>query len=238
MRIEYKEETIEFSFEYRKRKSFEIKIHPSGEIALKVPKGIPEKQIIEIVKSKADWILKKLKDIQERSPIRSERNYVNGEMFLVFGEEYPLSINIDFKRKQALVFLDKGTLHVETNSADKEVVRTILIYWYKELAKKRVMESINHYQQYFSTVPKAIRIKNQKTRWGSCSSKQNLNFNLRCAMAPKEVLDYVVVHEMCHLVHMNHSKAFWDLVESIMPDYKARRGWLKQHGSRLMSDIS
>lgn len=82
-----------------------------------------------------------------------------------------------------------------------------------------------------------ITIRCQKTRWGSCSSRGNLNFNCLLVMAPPEVLDYVVVHELCHRKQMNHSTAFWQEVEKIMPDYQNRRGWLKSHGSALMARI-
>ena len=78
-----------------------------------------------------------------------------------------------------------------------------------------------------------IRIKDQKTLWGSCSSRKNLNFNWRLVMAPGEVLDYVVVHELCHLKHMNHSAEFWDCVEEILPEYREHRRWLKVHGGEL-----
>lgn len=78
-----------------------------------------------------------------------------------------------------------------------------------------------------------ITIRNQRTRWGSCSGKGNLNFNCLLMLAPEEVQDYVVVHELCHLTHMNHSKEFWNMVGSVMPDYKAHRKWLKEHGSEL-----
>ena len=80
-----------------------------------------------------------------------------------------------------------------------------------------------------------ITIRNQKTRWGSCSSKGNLNFNCLLMLTPDEVVDYVVVHELCHRIEMNHSKAFWNLVESVLPDYKERRKWLKEHGAEIMN---
>ena len=79
-----------------------------------------------------------------------------------------------------------------------------------------------------------ITVRNQKTRWGSCSAKKNLNFNWKLMLAPPDVLDYVVVHELCHLVHMDHSQAFWALVGSVLPDYRVRRRWLKEHGDELM----
>ena len=83
-----------------------------------------------------------------------------------------------------------------------------------------------------------ITIRNQKTRWGSCSSKGNLNFNCLLMLAPDEVVDYVVIHELCHLIEMNHSKAFWKQVEQMMPDYKKHRKWLKDHGNEIMERMS
>lgn len=82
-----------------------------------------------------------------------------------------------------------------------------------------------------------ITIRNQRTRWGSCSSKGNLNFNCLLMLCPEYVIDYVVIHELCHRVEMNHSKRFWDLVEKAMPDYKKAKGWLKEHGNEIMSQM-
>ncbi len=79
----------------------------------------------------------------------------------------------------------------------------------------------------------SITIRDQKTRWGSCSSRGTLSFNYRLVFAPLKILDYVVVHELCHLTHMNHSRDFWGLVEQVMPDYRERRAWLKEHGQEL-----
>lgn len=82
-----------------------------------------------------------------------------------------------------------------------------------------------------------ITIRMQKTRWGSCSSKGNLNFNALLMLMPDEIIDYVVVHELCHLLEMNHSKRFWNLVESILPDYRERRKWLKENGDKYMMRV-
>ncbi|HBQ86147.1 MAG TPA: M48 family peptidase, partial [Syntrophomonas sp.] len=86
-------------------------------------------------------------------------------------------------------------------------------------------------QPQIPIVPNRVVIKEQKTRWGSCSSKHNLNYNFKTVMAPLPVLDYIVVHEMCHLVHLNHSREFWNLVESIIPEYRQHKEWLKMNGA-------
>lgn len=103
-----------------------------------------------------------------------------------------------------------------------------------EKARKRIPPKVAHYASIIGVTYGRITIRNQKTRWGSCSGKGNLNFNCLLMLAPEEVLDYVVVHELCHRKEMNHSKRFWNEVERILPDYKKHRNWLKENGENLM----
>ena len=110
----------------------------------------------------------------------------------------------------------------------------VLEHWYRKEAAKAIKESVERHGRQMQVTYGRVAIKDQKTRWGSCSSLGNLNFNYRLIMAPERVLDYVVVHELAHRVHMNHSKAFWDLVGQVMPEYEQCRIWLKEHGSELM----
>lgn len=107
-----------------------------------------------------------------------------------------------------------------------------------DLALKVISVKVKHYAGLMNVQYGRITIRNQKTRWGSCSSKGNLNFNCLLMLAPDEVVDYVVIHELCHLIEMNHSKAFWQQVEQIMPDYKKHRKWLKDHGNEIMERMS
>ncbi len=104
---------------------------------------------------------------------------------------------------------------------------------YREKARIQITARVNHYIQGTGHSYKTLSIRDQKSRWGSCSSRGTLSFNYRLIFAPPRVLDYVVVHEICHMTHMNHSKDFWDLVEQIMPDYKIHKKWLKEHGQEL-----
>lgn len=104
---------------------------------------------------------------------------------------------------------------------------------YRSAARTMFEQRCAYYRQYTGGRYTSVTIRDQKTRWGSCSSRGTLSFNYRLIFAPPAVLDYVVVHELCHLTHMNHSKEFWNLVGTVMPDYKTHRKWLKEHGGEL-----
>ena len=104
---------------------------------------------------------------------------------------------------------------------------------YRKAAKIYIPQRVEYYARHVGVTYEAVRIREQKTRWGSCSSNKTLSFNWRLMLAPPQILDYVIVHEVCHLRHMNHSKEFWSLVETIMPDYKDKKKWLKENGHRL-----
>jgi hypothetical protein len=107
-----------------------------------------------------------------------------------------------------------------------------------EQAADVLAEKVRYYAQQIGVTYGRITIRNQKTRWGSCSAKGNLNFNCLLMLAPEDVQDYVVVHELCHRKQMNHSRQFWSEVERILPDYKIRRQWLKDHGGALIARLS
>lgn len=104
---------------------------------------------------------------------------------------------------------------------------------YRDAAKEYIPKRVEYYHAFTGGSYEKITIRDQKTRWGSCSANGTLSFNYRLMLAPPRVLDYVVVHELCHLTHMNHSKAFWDMVASILPEYKEYRKWLKDNGHTL-----
>lgn len=104
---------------------------------------------------------------------------------------------------------------------------------YRKAAREYIPGRVAYFHQFTGGAYDKIVIRDQKTRWGSCSSNGTLSFNYRLMLAPPQVLDYVVVHELCHLKHMNHSPQFWEAVEQVLPDYKERRKWLKDHGNEL-----
>jgi predicted metal-dependent hydrolase len=122
---------------------------------------------------------------------------------------------------------------IYTNTMDAEKLRIAFEKWYREETLKIVTQRIDYYSKNFKDKVTDIRVKEQKRRWASCSGKNAILFNWRCSMARADVLDYIVVHEMCHMDHRNHSKFFWNRVQEIMPDYKAKHEWLKINGVNL-----
>lgn len=119
-------------------------------------------------------------------------------------------------------------------SSLSSVQKTALELRYFEAAREYIPKRVAYYNAMTGGSYNKITIRSQKTRWGSCSSKGTLSFNWRLMLAPPAILDYVVVHELCHLTHMNHSAEFWNLVESVFPNYRAARKWLKEHGNELV----
>lgn len=115
-----------------------------------------------------------------------------------------------------------------------EAQRASLAQRYIAAAKEYFPKRVAYFQPFTGGTYSRITIRDQKTRWGSCSARGTLSFNWRLMLAPPTILDYVVVHELCHLTHMNHSAAFWQAVEAVYPDYRTARKWLKEHGQELM----
>ncbi|WP_246637703.1 M48 family metallopeptidase [Crassaminicella profunda] len=224
---------IEFSTEYRNRKTFEIRIEPPNRVTVRAPKGSKEEDVLKIVGAKEKWIRDKLSFFKGIDYTKMKKEYVNGEIFLYLGEEYPLKVIMDYSIKKPVVKLEKETFYITTNTEDENMLKKAMKEWYRKKTLEEIMKRTAYFQKNFLLKPNKIKVKDQKKRWGSCSSKMNLNFNLRCIMMPRAIIDYLVVHEMCHMVHMNHSKAFWQLVGKIIPDYKERRMWLKENGMRM-----
>lgn len=221
---------IEFEVEYRNRKTFEIRIEPPDIIKVKAPMVATEEEISQVVMSKAKWITQKLFEFKDREYRPRKKEYVDGESFMYLGRNYSLKILLNPQAKSIKAKLYQGKFYIDTYTKDQEKLRKAMEIWYRQKTLEKAMDGINYYQSYFNVKPNSVKVKEQKKRWASCTFNRDLLFNWRCAMAPVDVINYIVVHEMCHMVHFNHSKDFWKLVEKIMSDYKAQKEWLSQKG--------
>ncbi len=215
MRIELGQRSIEFHVEYGQRKKLSIHIDPSGLITVKAPNDTSDDVVMSAVKQHGSKIVKQLQAIETARTAPKVREYQEEGKFLHLGKYHALHELI------------------ETNGLTEEELQRDLKKFYFASCKKVIGERIKIYQKQLKVTPKSYIIEESRTKWGSCSSAKHLTFNYRLAMAPIEVIDYVVIHELCHLLHMNHDRSFWRRVGSIMPDYKAKEAFLARYGQAM-----
>ena len=217
------------------RKTIGIAIEKNGSVKVTSPTKVSENYINQLLQQKSEWIVKKLKEC-ETSTAKTKKTKVfeEGESFSYLGKEYKLKLfNSSTLKKPAVRLNGENIVIAFPNNLEAEKLREALKQWYVVQFKLIIAERIKHYSSMIGVLPKRITIREQKTRWGSCSARGNISFNWKLIMAPLETLDYVVVHELCHMREMNHSKEFWKLVEGIFPQYKKCRVWLKENGDTL-----
>lgn len=235
--IEIQNRNIFYKLVRTKRKTIGITIDMSGEVKISAPLRMSEKQIVEVVEKKANWIIKKLSEIQAVNKNVVIKQFVDGEKLLYLGKEYELKvIEQNSNKVEVILQEDKISVYLPQHLQEenkKQLIKEALFKWYRKCFSKIVDERIMKYSLQIQVTPCKVVIKDQKTRWGSCSTRGNINLNWRLVMAPISIIDYVIVHELCHMKVMNHSKEFWRQVEFIMPDYKERREWLKENGYML-----
>ncbi len=209
----------------------EIAVEPPDTVT--APIGTTEKRVFEKVKGKANWIIQNIYSYKHMHYIHIDREFVNGESFMYLGRNYSLQIELDLSIKEPKVKLFRGKFIITAPNKNEEDIRQAMELWYRCKAKQIIGLKVKYYQKYFNIVPTAIKVKEQKKRWASCTSKNELLFNWRCIMAKANALDYIIVHEMCHMYHRNHSKEFWEQVALVFPDYEVRKEWLKNYGVRM-----
>jgi predicted metal-dependent hydrolase len=191
-----------------------------------------EEIIRERVRSKGRWILKKISEVESLDPAKYRKKFVDGEKLLFLGKHYDLRM-IKNGRKIAKVFFEDGIFYLEAETFEYEKSRKAMEKWYRYKAGRIIGDRVELYSQKLGEYPSSVKAKEQKRRWGSCTSRGDLYFNWRLAMAPPGIIDYIVVHELCHLMHRDHSRKFWNQVGSILPDFKKRKKWLKENGLKL-----
>jgi len=212
------------------RKSIGIEIDQDGGVIVRAPFHASKVEIFHLLEDKKSWIVKKQKLAFKRAKETPPKQFVLGEEFLFLGTSYPLEI-VD-RDDPRLVLTDRFYLAADF----QETALVVFTRWYRKQANRVIKDRTADLAQRYGFSYSKIRINSAKTRWGSCGPKGSLNFPWRLVMAPCEVIDYVIIHELIHLRIRNHSKDFWSSLAQIMPDYKHRREWLKDYGYRFRLD--
>lgn len=208
------------------RRSVSISVSPKCEVVIKAPRKLPFDEIQKIVNQKESWIILHKQRIQQNNQLNN--SILNYEDILFCGQVYHLI----YDEKARQITLNNSYCIVPTKYSDKLIKR--LTTWYKKVAFEILSKRLEYFCTLMQLKPTEFKLTNAKTCWGTCNSKGVVSLNWRLIMTPHELIDYVIVHELAHLVQLNHSKLFWDVVRSVLPDFATRRKNLKQ-GDYLLS---
>ncbi|KAA2215752.1 M48 family metallopeptidase [Maribacter flavus] len=224
--LQFGSEEIEYQLTFVARKTLGITVQPNRHVLVKAPLGSSMNKIQSKIRKKAPWILKQKDHFLSFEPRTPERRYVSGETHLYLGRQFQLKIITDTTVEKV-----KYTgRFIEVNTRDRSKVEQLLLDWYHHKAEnwfeKLATPLIDRFKKY-NVVPKRIEIKPMKYRWGSCSTHGRILLNPELIKAPKACIEYVIIHELCHLVHRDHTMAFFDLQTKEMPDWEKWRNKLE-----------
>lgn len=215
-------------------KSLSLRVHLDGSIEVRAPQFVEPARVHQFVARKTDWILDKQQFFVELRRKYPPKEMKNGETFSVLGRHYRLRLESISGLKKCYCKIYGQRLKVFVNGqlgeSLKNVTAEALRAWYSDITAKKARSIIIRYAQTLSVQPGRLKIVEQAKRWASCSKAGDIRCNWRLSMMSMPVLEYIVVHELCHLKIHNHSERFWRVLKSILPDFEKRREWLKQQG--------
>ena len=205
------------------------------DLQVRVPEHLEDQRVAEILKQKRPWIRSKVAELQRVPPHRS-KELVSGETFPYLGRNYRLKVQ---EGHQVGVCLSGGYLRATIRPTEQHEYQALRIQqylenWYRSRALERLQDKTHRYAKQIGVSPAGISVRNFKSRWGSCDKKREVVFNWNIIKAPHSIVDYVVIHELCHLIHPNHSKVFWELVGRHDASYPEHRQWLRKTGAGLL----
>jgi len=227
----------EYTLIRAKRISIELRIN-NGSIEVRAPYFYSKKDVDEFVASREKWIIKHLEQSTQQANDRKSFSLDYGDTVYLFGEPHVLKESEDkgwIKHGFTDCLFDDEILYLRPGLTPEQIKQTC-IRIYRTMAAGHCIPRTHELAKIMSVTPGNIRISNAKSRWGSCSSKGSINYPWRLMMADDDAIDYLIVHELAHLIEMNHSKKFWSIVERYIPDYRERQKRLKQLQRRLVAE--
>jgi len=213
-----------------RRRTIAITIERDGRVVVRAPAKAGRDTLHQFVQEKRPWIRKKLLQIRQERTDAHPRAFASGEKFFYLGDNYPLKVTDSLGGVPPLAFIGGEFRLNERFKGDR---KALFVVWYKKQAETLIRQRIDRYREVMGIPSFQMRITSAKYQWGGCSSRDRITFSWRIVLAPLPMVDYVVVHELAHLRERNHSSNFWKIVEAILPDYRVRRQWLREHGYLL-----
>lgn len=215
------------------RTTADIVLERDGRLVVRVPEQIDDGEIKRMVVSKQYWIHKSLAEWRDLNATRIVREYKSGEGFFYLGRSYRLKLvasqPVDLLLRDGRFLLRRDLVDAEGIDAAKGAFRA----FYRQKGIDRIGRRVDYFAPKVGVEPRGIEVAELGHRWASCSPLGLLSFHWKCMMAPLGIIDYIIVHELCHFYHLDHSEAFWNEVDKIMPDYRQRKDWLKRNGAAL-----
>ena len=221
----------------KNRKTIQFKVLTSTHLEITVPNHFPNASIEKILHEKCNWIVKQISHLSATMANPINKSITHGATVLYLGTPHTLVFTNNHNTQPTINLKDKQIIidiPLMNTAQTTLLVESLLKQWYLDSASNILSARTALWAAEINVQPKRITIKDQKTRWGSCSSKANINYNWRIVMAPVEVIDYLVIHELCHLRVPNHSALFWQEVSEFSPNFKNHRNWLQTNGTILM----
>jgi predicted metal-dependent hydrolase len=216
-----------------RRTTADIVVERDGRVIVRAPAELPDEHIEDIIQSKRYWIYKTLAEWRDLNATRVLREYRNGEGFLYLGRSYRLSLITD--QDEPLV-LRNGRFYLHRDLVDRGKVsaaKSAFREYFIARGREHITYRVRYYVPKVGVTPGCIDVRELGHRWASCSPRGNLAFHWKCMMAPPTIIDYIVVHELCHFHHLNHTEAFWNEVDKVLPNHRERKEWLKKNGAAM-----
>ena len=215
------------------RQTTDIVIERDGLITVRPPLRLTPEQVDETVLAKRMWIYRNLAEWRDLNATQVVREWVNGESFLYLGSHYRLLLvneqDEPLKLKDGRFQLQRAVIESGGAAAAHQAFES----FYKAKGLSRLNQRVSHFASKVGVSPGAVVIKDIGFRWATCLASGALHFHWKCLMAPPTIIDYIVVHELCHLHFRDHSDAFWNEVDKVLPDYRERKEWLRVRGAEL-----
>ncbi len=215
------------------RKTTDIVIERNGVVSVRPPADYTPEQVDAVVESRRMWIYRNLAEWKDLNASSVTREWVNGETFLYLGRAYRLSLvsnqECDLQLKEGRFCLSRSMVEQGGAAAARQAFER----YFSDKGMQRFRERAAWFAPKVGVKIAGIKVKEMGYRWASYGTGGTLNFHWKCMMAPPKIIDYIVVHELCHFYHSNHTDAFWNEVDKVMPDYRERKEWLRKHGAGL-----
>lgn len=213
--------TLAYDITRTNRKTIALKISPDGDLKVAAPINISDDEIQSVIKKKKFWLYKTINRTKEKASSRLKKEYISGELFWYLGKRYRLDVcncehsGLKFQYSKFIL-----------NIADRDSAEELFKAFYKQKAKEKINSQVERYAKQMGVQYKEVKFLDMKKRWGSCTNAGNIILNIHLVKAPMYVIDYVIVHELAHLIEFNHSKKFWNIVKTQINDYNEHMQWL------------